>query len=92
MKIIIQNTRDKINKVYAYSSKTEQTSEITMKGTKVQTLCAFLLCIQQKYHSLQWLFQLACNQKINKLEVFTTVLAPQNARHARLYSRWTLVG
>ena len=52
-----------------------------MKGTKVQTLGAFLLCIQQKYHSLQWLFQLACNQKIvflTSLEVFTTVLAPQN--------------
>ena len=61
---------------------------------KVQTLRAFLLCIQQ-YHSLQWLFQLACNQKIvflTSLEVFTTVLAPQNARHARLYTRWTLVG
>ena len=65
-----------------------------MKGTKVQTLGAFLLCIRQKYHSLQWLFQLACNQKIvflTSLEVFT-VLAPQNARHARLYSKWTLVG
>ena len=23
-----------------------------MKGTKVQTLSAFLLCIQQKYHTL----------------------------------------
>ena len=66
-----------------------------MKGTKVQTLGVFLLCIQQKYHSLQWLFQLACNQKIvflTSLEVFTTVLASQNARHARLYSTWTLMG
>ena len=63
-----------------------------MKGTKVQTLGAFLLCIQQ---IIQRLFQLACNRKIvflTSLEVFTTVLAPQNARHARLYSRWTLVG
>ena len=28
-------------------------SKLEMKGTKVQTLGTFLLCIQQKYYSLQ---------------------------------------
>ena len=68
-------------------------AKATMKSTKVQTLGAFLLCILQKYLSLQWLFQLACNQKIvflTGLEVFTTVLPPQMPV-MRLYSTWTLV-